>query len=295
MAEHAGKAIAVVGATGLQGTAVTRRLLQQGWQVRALTRKPDGEPARALAALGADVIRADSADQASLDRAFEGVQGVYNVQSHHISGYDGELFQGKNVAEAVARAGTAHLVYASSGMAVERTGVGSWDTKVAVTEHMRRLGVPLTVFRPTAFMELMTEKKFYPPASVWHLMPKLMGQSRPVGWLSVDDLAVIAGKAFADPDAFVGRDIALASDVRSIEECRTIWREVTGRAPRRFPMPIWLFERFSGTDETTMWRWLRDNDVDFDTRPTREIHPEALTVKAWLAAREPASGRGSGT
>ncbi len=295
MAEHAGKAIAVVGATGLQGTAVTRRLLQEGWQVRALTRKPDGEPARALAALGATVIRTDSADHASLERAFDGVHGVYNVQNHHISGYEGELAQGKNVAEAVARTGNPHVVYASSGMAVEKTGVGSWDTKVAVAEHMRRLGVPLTVLRPTAFMELMTEKKFYPPASVWHLMPKLMGQSRPVGWLSVDDLAVIAGKAFADPDAFVGRDLALASDVQSIEECRTIWCEVTGRAPRRFPMPKWLFERFSGTDETTMWRWLRDNDVDFDTRPTREIHPEALTVKAWLGAREPASGRGSTT
>ena len=290
MGDHAGKAIAVVGATGLQGTAVTRRLLQDGWQVRALTRSPDGEKARALATLGAEIVKADSADQASLARAFDGVHGVYNVQNHHISGYDGELIQGKNVADAVAGTGNAHLVYASSGLAVERTGVGSWDTKAAVTEHMRRLGVALTVIRPTAFMELMTEKKFYPPASVWHLMPKLMGQSRPVGWLSVDDLAAIAGKAFADPDAFVGRDIPLAGDVKSIEECRAIWHEVTGRAPRRFPMPIWLFERFSGTDETTMWRWLHDHDVAFDTAPTREIHPEALTVNQWVAARKAASG-----
>src|SRR5688572_15524214 len=136
MGEHAGKAIAVVGATGLQGTAVTRRLLQEGWQVRALTRSPEGEKARALAALGAEVVKADSADQASLARAFDGVDGVYNVQNHHISGYDGELTQGKKVAEAVAGTGNAHLVYASSGMAVEKTGVGSWDTKVAVTEHM---------------------------------------------------------------------------------------------------------------------------------------------------------------
>ena len=286
MGEHAGKVIAVVGATGLQGTAVTRRLLQEGWQVRALTRRPDGEQARALAAFGADVVKADSADQAALERAFDGVQGVYNVQNHHLSGYDGELAQGRNVAEAVARTGAPHLVYASSGLAVERTGVGSWDTKVAVAEHMRRLGVRLTVFRPTAFMELMTGKKFYPPTAVWHLMPKLMGQSRPVGWLSVDDLAVIAGKAFADPDAFVGRDIPLASDVQSIEQCRAIWSEVTGRAPRRFPMPIWLFERFSGTDETTMWKWLRDNDVRFDTAATREIHPDALTVMEWVTARK---------
>ena len=287
MSEHAGKVIAVVGATGLQGTAVTRRLLQEGWGVRALTRSPDGDKARALAALGAEVVKTDSADPASLARAFDGVHGAYNVQNHHISGYDGELAQGKNVADAVAGTGGAHLVYASAGMA-ERTGVGSWDTKVAITEHMRKLGVPLTVLRPTAFMELMTEKRFYPPASVWHLMPKLMGQSRPVAWLSVDDMAVVVAKAFADPDAFVGRDIALTGDVQSIEECRAIWRDVTGRPPRRFPMPIWLFERFSGTDETTMWRWLHDNPVQFDPGPTREIHPQALTVREWVAARRSA-------
>lgn len=289
MGEHEGKTIAVVGATGLQGTAVPRRLIQETWRVRALTRHPDGQQARALAALGAEVIKADSTDQASLERCFAGAQGVYSVQNHHVSGYDGEVTQGRNVAETVARAGNPHLVYASAGTGEEGTGIGSWETKVAVTEHMRGRGIPLTVLRPMAFMELMTERRFYPAASVWHVMPKLMGQSRPVGWLSVEDLAVIAEKAFADPGGFVGRDIALTSDVQSIAECRAIWRDVTGRDPRRFPMPTRLLERFSGTDETTMWRWLRDNHVNLDTQPTREIHPEALTVREWLVRRTQAS------
>ena len=288
MGQHDGKVIAVVGATGLQGRAVTRRLLEQGWPVRALTRNPAGDQAAALAALGADVMRADSADKASLDRCFDGVHGVYNVQNHHISAYEGEVQQGKNVAGAAAGADIRHLVYGSAGTGDRDTGVGSWDTKIEVTEHMRSLGLPLTVLRPMAFMELMTEKRFYPPASVWHVMPKLMGETRPVGWLSVADLAVIAEKAFADPDAFVGREIPLTSDVQSIEECRAIWKEVTGRAPRRFPMPVWLFERFTGTDETTMWKWLRGNHVELDAKPALEIHPDARTVRQWLAER---SGR----
>ena len=40
----------------------------------------------------------------------------------------------------------------------------------------------MTVFHPTAFMELMTEKQFFPAASVWHLMPKLMGPDRTGRW-----------------------------------------------------------------------------------------------------------------
>lgn len=288
MDQHDRKVIAVVGATGLQGSALSRRLLGQGWPVRALTRNPDGAPAKALAALGAEVVRSDSADPASLDRSLAGVHGVYSVQNHHISGHDGEVQQGKNVADAVLRAGVGLLVYASTGNGAGGTGIGSWDAKVAVADHARQLGVPLTVLRPTAFMELTTEKKFYPPASVWHMMPKVMGATRRIGWISVDDLAVIAEKAFADPGAFAGKDVSLASDVLSIQECRATWREVTGKAPRRFPMPLWLFERFTGTDETTMWRWLRDNDMEFDTRTTKELHPGARTFAEWLASR-PAS------
>ena len=48
------RTIVVTGATGLQGGAVARRLLEDGWQVRGLTRNAASKRARALAALGAD-------------------------------------------------------------------------------------------------------------------------------------------------------------------------------------------------------------------------------------------------
>ena len=106
-----------------------------------------------------------------------------------------------------------------------------------------------------------------------------------MAWLCVDDLGAIAAKVFAAPDEFVGRDIKLASDVWSIDECRALYREVVGKAPPRFPMPVWLFERFVGTDLTTMWRWLRTAEIDLDTAPAKEIHPGALGVREWLGRR----------
>lgn len=277
--------VAVVGATGLQGGAVARRLLGEGWTVRALTRAPGSEAARSLAALGAEVVRADTSERASLRRAFDGVHGVYNVQNHHLSGLDGEVAQGKAVADVAAELGVRHVVYGAAGVGQAETGVGSWDVKLAIVAQMRERRVPLTVLRPMAFMELMTNAKFFPAASTWHLMPTLMGADRAVGWLAVDDLAAVAAAAFADPARFVGQDLSLVADVRTIAECRGLWREATGRPPRRLPMPAWLFQRFAGVDETTMWRWLRDHDVDFDTTATRAVHPEALTVREWLARR----------
>jgi uncharacterized protein YbjT (DUF2867 family) len=285
MSQKDRRIIAVTGATGLQGHAVTQRLLEDQWQVRALTRNADGKKARAVAALGAQVVQADMFDPASLERAFDGVHGVFSVQNHHISGYDGEVTQGKNVADAAKRMGVSQLVYSSAATGTPGSGVGSWETKVQVTAHIRTLQLPVTILRPMAFMEIMTEPKFFPPASVWHVMPKLMGPARPMGWLAIEDLAAITAKAFADPDRFVGRDVMLAGDVQSIDQCRPSRREVTGRPPRRLPMPVWLFQRFAGTDETTMWRWLGANRIDLDTSPTRELHAEALTVRKWLARK----------
>jgi len=150
---------------------------------------------------------------------------------------------------------------------------------------MATLGIPVTVLRPMAFMELMTDKGFFPPVSTWRLMPRLMGADRPVFWVSVDDLGAIAARVFANPDRFVGADLKLVADIQSIDECRQIWHEVTGRPPRRFPMPIWMFERFVGTDLTTMWRWLRTAHIDVDPSETREILPSACTVREWLVQR----------
>ena len=50
-----------------------------GFAVRAITRDPESEKARALAALGAEVVAADVDDEASLERAFAGAYGAYCV------------------------------------------------------------------------------------------------------------------------------------------------------------------------------------------------------------------------
>ncbi|MEU7527146.1 NmrA/HSCARG family protein [Saccharothrix sp. NPDC042600] len=277
--------VVVTGATGRQGGAVARHLLAAGWRVRALTRDPAAPAARRLADLGVEVVRGDMADHDSLRPVFRGAHGVFSVQNPMISGHDGEIHQGRTVGNAAAEAGVRHLVYGSAGTGRPGTGVGSWESKVVVKAHLHSLGVPLTVLRPMAFMELMTDRDFYPPVSTWHLMPKLMGPDRPVPWLCVDDLGAVAARAFAEPDRFVGLDLALAGDVRTIDECREQWRGTFGKAPKGFPMPVWLFHRFVGPDPTTMWRWLRTNPTDVDPARTREVLPEARTVAQFLAER----------
>lgn len=278
------RVIVVVGAAGRQGGAVTRALLKDGWHIRALTRNPDSPKAQALAAAGAEVVQGNMDDRQSLQSAFQGAYGVYSVQNPMISGLEAEVRHGKQVADAAKEANVQHLVYGSAGIG-KPTGIGSWDSKLQVEAHMKSLGLPVTILRPVAFMELMTDKGFYPNVSTWYLMPKFMGDKRPVGWLSTTDLGIIAAKAFAAPEQFVGQDIRLSSDVKSIEECRAIYRDVMGKNPSRFPMPVWMFKRFVGTDLITMWQWLSTADIDFNPESTRALHPEALSVKDWLTTQ----------
>jgi uncharacterized protein YbjT (DUF2867 family) len=280
--------VVVCGATGRQGGAVLRHLRSQGWTVRALTRSPDSPKSAALRDAGAEVVHADMAERASLDRAFAGAYGVFNVQNPQIAGFDGEVAQGRNVADAAKAAGVRHLVYGSAGMG-RQTGVPSWDSKVVIADHMREIGLPITILRPMAFMELMTDKDFYPQVSVWHVMPKLMGWDRTLPWLAVDDVGAIAAAAFADPDRFVGEEIPLAGDTKTLDECRQMWSEL-GHPPRGFPMPVWLFERVAGKDLPAMWRWLRTEEVPLDPGPTRAVHPGARTMRDWLDSRVDTGG-----
>jgi uncharacterized protein YbjT (DUF2867 family) len=163
--------------------------------------------------------------------------------------------------------------------------VGSWESKLDVEDHLRGLGLPVTVLRPMAFMELMTDRAFYPAAGVWHVWPKMAGWDFRVPWLSCHDLGVIAAKAFADPEGYSGRDLQLAAEFRSLAECRATYARVMGDGPRRFPMPLWLFQRFT-PDTVRMWEWCRENDLDTDPEVTRSIHPEVMTVETWLRSRK---------
>lgn len=65
------KLIVVCGATGQLGGSVARRMLNEGWRVKAITRNANGDPAKALTAKGAELATANYDDEASLVKAFE--------------------------------------------------------------------------------------------------------------------------------------------------------------------------------------------------------------------------------
>ncbi|KAK5132627.1 hypothetical protein LTR08_008826 [Meristemomyces frigidus] len=72
-----GKLIVVCGATGQVGGSVARRMLKEGWQVRAIGRNKDSAGAKALADAGAEIAIANYGDVGSLEAAFEGTHAIF--------------------------------------------------------------------------------------------------------------------------------------------------------------------------------------------------------------------------
>ena len=111
------KIIAVVGATGAQGGGLVRAILADKsgqFAARAITRKPDSEKARALAAQGAEVVAGDADDPSTLAKAFAGAYGAYCVTNFWEHGEpERELRQATALARATKQAGLQHVVWST--------------------------------------------------------------------------------------------------------------------------------------------------------------------------------------
>ncbi|MFC1509840.1 NmrA/HSCARG family protein, partial [Candidatus Omnitrophota bacterium] len=111
------KIIAVVGATGAQGSGVVRAIMNDRnseFTARALTRNIQSEKARALADLGAEVVAADLDNEESVNEAFKGAYGAYCVTFfwEHFSP-DKEMAHARTMAQAAKENGLKHVIWST--------------------------------------------------------------------------------------------------------------------------------------------------------------------------------------
>ena len=279
----------IFGATGNIGGAAARELLTRGWQVRAVTRNPQSEKAQALAGIGSEVVQADMEDRASLEQVFDGMTRVFSVQNWMISGVDGEIRQGKLVADVAHSVDVQHLVYASAGTGHRGTGIPHFENKIEVEDYMRDLGLPFTVVRPTPFMELMSEKEFYPAMATWGAEPKIVGWDLPIPWVAVHDLGKAVANIFEDSEKWIGRDVAMCGDIKTLGESQAIFTAVDGKKPSRIPLPLSLFGKMAGEEFIEMWKWM-DEWIGQEGVPylmsimeqSHELVPDMLDMESWL-------------
>ena len=276
-----GRSVLVTGGTGNQGGAVARELLNAGFAVRALVRDPAKPAAQELEAAGAELRKGDMDDRASLDEAVEGVDAVFSVQNFWEAGADGEVRQGKALADAAAAADVDHFVYTSVGAADRDSGVSHFETKWEIEQHIASIGLPATVLRPVFLMENFTTP-IYRGALGNNVLPLAVSPDTEIQMIASRDIGVFARIAFERRDEFIGKGLEIAGDVKTAAQAAAAFGEVLERDVNHVQVPI---ERLREINPhlSEMFEWYEREGYQADLDALRGIHPDPMSLKDWIA------------
>ncbi len=293
--------ILVTGATGRQGNSVTKKLLKLGWNVRAMTRRPESHESLRLRSLGADIVQADLSSRTDIERAMQGVNGVFCVTDFWEHGYQGELDQGKRLIDAAAQASVQHFIFNSVG-GTDRTeglGIRHFDSKREIEKYLKESKLPHTIFRPVTFFENFTSLRFrrqiYKNGIFrFTILPNLKFQM-----VAMEDVGEFVAMAFESPEKFIGISLELASDQFTMLEFANAIQLYLGRPVRYQYLPValqWIIASFItmtrsngyfkvGNSLIRQFKWNHANGTggwEADIPGLRKLNPNLATVDTWV-------------
>jgi uncharacterized protein YbjT (DUF2867 family) len=274
------RTILITGATGKQGGAVLRQLAGKDFHLRAMTRKPDSEAAKALEALGAEVVPGDLDDAASLERALAGAWGVFGVQNTWEAGVEREEEQGKRLVEVARKAGVQHYVYTSVGSAHRSTGIPHFDNKWRVEETLRAAGFPShVILRPVFFMENLPTPWFLHGDS----LVSALDPATKLQMIAVEDIGRFGARVFVDAEHFRGREIDLAGDAATMPEAAAALGAALGRTISYVQIPM-AEVRKNSEDFALMLEWFERVGYEADIPAlAREFGFTPQTLTDWAS------------
>ncbi|KAL5011636.1 hypothetical protein ScPMuIL_010187 [Solemya velum] len=289
------RVVTVFGATGLQGGAVARALVNcPGFKVRAVTRNPNSTAAHQLKGLGCDVIKGNFDDENSIEACVQGASGCFLVTNfwEHLDKAK-EIKQGKTVTDACIAAGVGHLVYSGLEHVQELAGlaVPHFDGKGIVENYIKETGIKFTFVRLPAYYENFFQG-FGPRKVAEHkyVVGIPMGDHLMYG-LATEDLGPCVRKILEEPVEYQGQTIGLCGDHMTIEEyCNTLSKYFAPDTFTDAKMTCESFEKldFPGAgDLANMFRFYQMEDKCVrELDKTKKLYPKVLSFDDWVCANK---------
>lgn len=303
------KIIAIAGATGAQGGGLARSILDDPggeFSVRALTRDPGSDKAKALAARGAEVVAADVHDADSLKKAFAGAYGAYCVTFYwaHMSP-DKEKAEAANLARAAEAAGVKHVIWSTledtrkwvplsddrMPTLMGQYKVPHFDAKGEMDQLFTDLGLPTTFllasFYWDNFIHFGSGPKRNADGKLELVLP--IGDAKMAG-IASDDIGAVAHGIFRRGTELVGQRIGAAGEHLTGEEMASAMGKALGEPVKFIPVEPAVFRSFGfpGADDLgNMFQFYRDfekvcNDMR-DVARSRQLAPGLKNFEQWLA------------
>jgi uncharacterized protein YbjT (DUF2867 family) len=235
--------VLVVGATGLLGSEICRKLRQAGKPVRAMVRPSSAkEKVAGLESAGAEIVPADLKDPASLARACKGMSSIITTASSTFSRQSGDSIESVdragylNLIEAAVRNRVARFVYTSIPLEM-RYDSPLLRAKREVEKQLAASGITCTVLAANYFMEVWLS-----PALGFdyaNARATIYGTGeRPSAWVSYRDVAACAVAAL-DCNSEDNRTLSIGGpDNLSPLEVVQIFEKVAGRSFETTKVPV---------------------------------------------------------
>lgn len=303
------KVIAVVGATGAQGGGLVRAILADpagGFSARAIVRDPQSDKARALAALGAEVVAGDIDDEASLTRALQGAWGAYFVTFFwaHFSP-EKEGAEAAIMARAAKAANLHHVIW--STLEDTRLLVPLSDTRMptlmgkykvphldAKGESNRRfteLGVPTTFLLTSFYWENLINFGLNPKPGADGVLGITMPMGdTPLAGIAAEDIGRCAYGIFKRGDSTIGKTVGIAGDHQTGAQMAATLTKALGREVRYNAVTPEAFRGFGfpgAEDLGNMFQFFRDFPGPFlgarKLDESRALNPQLQDFATWVA------------
>ncbi len=275
--------ILVVGATGKQGGAVARHLLKNGFKVRALTRNAESPAAKRLTEQGAEVVVGNLDYRDSLQQVMAGANRIFSVQNYWEKGvgYEGEIRQGRNLADVAKACGVQHFV--QSTMADGCTfpnQLEHFKSKAEVEQYIKAIQIPYTFLGTVTFMDNVLDSVFG-GAWTFPFIASVMKPEIPYHMLAVDDMGGIAAAVFANPTKYIGQKINMMSDCPTVPEMKQIYKQVSGRSAKWFRLPAWLCQLMN-REFVEQLKWQSAGNWVFNAEDARAVYPNLTSFQKFL-------------
>jgi uncharacterized protein YbjT (DUF2867 family) len=273
--------ILVTGATGQQGSALARLLLQRKHKVYALTRNTQSSAAQDLRDKGANIVKGDLDDSGSLERAVKDVQSIFLMGTPFEDGTEGETRRGKVMADIAKDNKVEHLVYSSVASADKNTGIPHFESKYKVEQHIKDLGIPYTIIGPTFFMENWLGPGLEQGQLALPLSPSSILQQS-----ALENIAEFSALVLESRKPFLGKRIDIASDEVTGEQAAETLSNVLGYKIKYVAVPLEQVYR-ANDDMARMYDWYEKVGTRIDITGLHQEYPEVnwLTFKDWARSR----------
>ena len=283
--------ILVLGGTGLLGLPTTRRLVDDGFDVRLLARDP--QRAERLAPPTVEVLPGDVTDASAVAEAMAGCGSV------HISvGGPVDRVSAEHVAAAAPAAGVTRITYVSGATVSEKN---QWfpmvEQKLRAEEALGACGTDVTILCPTWPMEQLPRFVRDGRATVFGEQPT------PLHWFAAADLARMVSAAHRRDEAAGRRLYVHGPEAYTMREALARYLRVEHPGIEPTVVPIAAARRLADEGGDPVLTFMVEMMTYFDqageggdpAEADRILGAPSTTLDAWLEGRTaPESEEGDG-